>query len=126
MTKTAIFENISTTDTLNLQKGKFLDYSKIKNLLSFKNSDVAVATNMSIKSVRFGDRMPEELRLRMYEWKEALEKVNSFFNDEEKTMLWFNTKNHFLGGNSPREMIIFGRYTKLMNFIWTALEENKK
>jgi hypothetical protein len=69
--------------------------------------------------------MPEELLERMREWATALNLVANFFNDEQKTMLWFQLPNPLLGNMPPREMIRVGRFNKLFKFIQTALSENK-
>lgn len=43
-----------------------------------------------------------------------------------KTDLWFNMKNPILGDISPNDMIRFGRINKLILWIESALEENKR
>ncbi len=50
--------------------------------------------------------------------------VNSFFNDEEKTTLWMNTRNHLLGDQIPYEMIFNRRTAKLRDFIQSQLSQN--
>ena len=63
----------------------------------------------------------------MMEWATALNLVAGFFeSDEQKTMLWFSTPNPLLGDMSPRDMIRVGRIKKLLKFIQTAVDENKK
>jgi hypothetical protein len=76
-------------------------------------------------SIRYDLKMPEELMERMREWATALNLVANFFNDEHKTMLWFQLPNPLLGNMTPREMIRVGRFNKLLKFIQTALDENK-
>ena len=51
--------------------------------------------------------------------------VNSFFKDEAKAKLWFETKNSLLGEISPNEMMDLGRFQKLDQFIQNRLQENK-
>jgi hypothetical protein len=51
-------------------------------------------------------------------------KVYNFFNDYNKTNVWFATQNHLLGGYSPISLVKLGKTDKLINFIDTALEEN--
>jgi hypothetical protein len=68
--------------------------------------------------------MPVALEEHAHEWALALNHVASFFNDTEKTLLWFRTPNPLLGGCSPRDMIVCGRAHKLIEFIRQALAEN--
>jgi hypothetical protein len=69
--------------------------------------------------------MPADLKLRLIEWATAINLVATYFNDLNKTMLWFQVSNPLLGDMSPRDMIRIGRFKKLQKFIQTALSENK-
>ncbi|HLX52475.1 MAG TPA: MbcA/ParS/Xre antitoxin family protein, partial [Aquella sp.] len=60
------------------------------------------------------------------EWATAINLVAEFFNDPNKTMIWFKTPNPQLGDMSPRDMIRIGRFKKLFSFIQSALNDNKK
>lgn len=99
---------------------------KVVDFLEFSKDDVAAATNHAKVSVRYDDKMPIELRERIEEWGIAINLVGSFFNNEEKTMMWFRIPNPLLGNMTPRDMIRIGKFKRLMRFIQTALEENKK
>ena len=48
------------------------------------------------------------------------------FNDLEKSKLWLEVMNPSLGNVTPIQMLKLGRYQKLMEFIYTSLEENKR
>ncbi len=53
------------------------------------------------------------------------EQVIGFFEgDVAKTALWFRLPNPLLGDLSPRDMIRYGRYGKLKEFVLEALAEN--
>jgi hypothetical protein len=53
------------------------------------------------------------------------EQVVGFFEgDVAKTALWFRLPNPMLGDISPRDMIRFGRYEKVQQFVLDALNEN--
>ena len=77
-------------------------------------------------SVRYDQKMPEELRERLIEWATAINLVANFFGSGEKAILWFQTANPLLGNMTPRDMIRVGRFKKLLKFIQTALEENRR
>jgi hypothetical protein len=49
--------------------------------------------------------------------------VNNYFKgNDEKTILWFKTKNPLLGGIAPIEMIKNGRSKKLLSFVESCVE----
>ena len=52
--------------------------------------------------------------------------LDFFKGDQKKTVLWFKTQNPLLGNISPNEMIARGREKKLLKFIKTLLDENKR
>jgi hypothetical protein len=122
----ALFRNVPAKDTFHLfDKGR-PNAKKVVELLNYKKEDVAVASDISVSSVRYDAKMPEALLERMREWATAINLVGAFFNDEQKTMLWFQMPNPLLGNMSPRDMIRVGRFGKLLKFIQTALDENKR
>lgn len=55
------------------------------------------------------------------------DKIKEYFQgDTRKTWLWFNSRNHSLGGVSPMDMLRNGRGDKLKKFIDNALDENSR
>lgn len=105
----------------------FVDGEKVVKFLKYKKEDVSVATSVPLSSIRYDEKkMPAELRERLTQWATALNLVADYFQDEKKTIIWFSMPNPLLGGMSPRDMIRVGRFKKLLNFIQTALEENKR
>ena len=103
------------------------DSKKVLKFLKYGNEDIAKATNIPIKSVRYDEKMPSELKERLTEWAIAINLVMGFFNkNQEKTVLWFSIPNPLLGDISPKDMIRMGRFKKLLKFIQTALDENQR
>jgi len=102
------------------------DGKKVVDFLRYKKEDVSVAANIPVASVRYDDKMPSELKERLVEWATVINLVGAYFNDHDKTMLWFQVSNPLLGGMSPRDMIRVGRFKKLLKFVQTALNENKR
>jgi hypothetical protein len=100
------------------------DTKRIASFLSYKKEDISAAANIPLSSVRFDERIPEALLERAKEWATAINLVGNFFQDERKTMFWFQTPNPLLGNITPKEMIRRGRFRKLLEFIQTALDEN--
>lgn len=120
-----LFRSIPENDKLNLynEDGQ-VDGRRVVDLLKYKKRDVSVAADISEKSVRYDSKMPQALEERLQEWATAINLVANFFDDERKTMLWFQTPNPLLGNVSPKAMIRAGRYKKLLKFIQTAVDEN--
>lgn len=95
---------------------------RVVNFLDFHNNEVSKATGQTVKSIRYDDRMPRELKERLEEIGNLINLTANYFNgDLSKTTLWFNTRNPLLGDMSPKEMIAFGRYEKLRKFILNAI-----
>jgi hypothetical protein len=121
-----LFDSVPKEDKLNLYARGQLNAKKVVEILKYKKKDVSVATDVPQKSIRYDNKMPEALRERLTEWAVAINLVGSFFNDEHKTVLWFQTINPLLGNVSPKAMIRAGRFKKLLKFIQTALDENNR
>ncbi len=59
------------------------------------------------------------------ELEQLCEQVVGFFaGDVAKTALWFRLPNPLLGDLLPRDMIRYGRYARLREFVTEALAEN--
>lgn len=120
----ALFQNVPGKDAFHFFKGAEPNCPKVLEVLDFKKEDVAEAADVPLSSVRYDDKMPAELMERMREWALALALVGEFFDDFDKTTLWFRVPNPLLGGIAPRDMIRVGRFKKLLKFIQTALDQN--
>ena len=121
-----LFNTIPTKNYLPLYDGEQTDYAKVVQCLDFQKKDVARAAQISPELVRYDEKMSKELRERLEEWANLLQLVAAHFRDERKTLLWFKMPNYMLGNISPRDMIRFGRYKKLLQFVIAALRENEK
>ena len=124
-TAQAFFGNVPSTDLMGLFKNGRANYKKAVEVLDFRKEDVSVAANIPKASVRYDNRIPKELQERIQEWAIAINLVASYFNDVDKTILWFKVPNPLLGNISPRDMIRLGRFKKLYKFIQTALDEGQ-
>lgn len=115
----SIFDNVSSKRVLPIYTEGQTDPKKLASYLEFSNQDMAKAADISENSVRYDSkRMPEKLKTRISEIANICELVAEHFEgDSERTALWFKSKNPILGGISPRDMIRFGRYQKLLQVI---------
>jgi hypothetical protein len=121
----SIFSTVPEKDYLKLFDGDEPNYQNLKKFTHFKNEEISKATGISPSTIRFDKNIPPELRDRCIEWGTLLNLVAGFFNgDAHKTALWFTVQNPLLGNMSPRDMIRFGRYKRLMAFVVNAIEEN--
>ena len=127
LSQPSLFRTVPAQDYLHLFHNGVPDGEKVVKLLNYKKADVSVAANVPVASVRYEpNKMPAELKERLTEWATALNLVAGFFQDNDKTILWFCMPNQLLGGMSPRDMIRVGRFKKLLHFIQAALDENQR
>lgn len=122
----ALFSTVPEQDYFRLFNHGEPDGKKVVDLLKYEKKDISVAADIPLASVRYDEKMPAELKERLIEWATALNLVAGFFKDQEKTVLWFCMSNPLLGGMSPRDTIRVGRFKKLLKFIQSALDENKR
>ncbi len=122
-----IFSNVPKKDYLSLfVKGGEAYAPKVVGFVGLKKEEIASATGVPANSIRYDERMPQVLKDKLREIATLFNLVAQFFDgDPEKTILWFKTPNPILGNISPRDMIRFGRYKKLLKFIQNALFENQ-
>lgn len=98
---------------------------EIQDFLNFNKKEISKATNVPETNVRYDDRMPDLLKQRLTEIATIIGLVLEYFeNDMKQTVIWFQMSNPLLGDLSPRDMIRFGRYKKLLKFIMNSRAAN--
>lgn len=123
--ESGLFSTVAPEDYFNIfNPNGEPDAKEITRLLDYKKKDISVATDIPVSQIRFDNQIPKEFVNRAREWGTALNLVCSHFQDTKKTVLWFQTPNPMLGNISPRQMIIVGRFNKLLKFVQTALSQN--
>ena len=121
----ALFDTVSRMDPLEFWSSHGLDFKKVTDFLDFDNNELSKLGGVSKRSVRLDERIPVELRDRLEQIANIISLVAEYFEgDPRKTALWFKTPNPLLGGISPRDMIRYGRYKRLIKFISTARQAN--
>lgn len=114
-------------DYLNLFNNGQPQYKNIMRILGFTKKHVACATNIPFNKINFKKGIPTQLRQHFCQWANLINLVAGFFDgDEEKTILWLVSSNPLLGDIPPRNMILMGRYEKLLKFVENSLAENKR
>jgi hypothetical protein len=122
-----LFRNVHDRDYLGFWANQTLDARGVADFLDLKKPDVAKVAGVAPSSVRFDQKIPREVFERLEEIANICTLVAQFFDgDVAKTALWFRTRNPLLGDIAPRDMIRFGRYEKLQQFVLEALNENSQ
>lgn len=122
-----LFRNVHDRDYLGFWADQTLNARGVADFLGFKKPDVAKVAGVASSSVRFDQKIPREVFERLEEIANVCTLVAQFSDgDVAKTALWFRTRNPLLGDIAPRDMIRFGRYEKLQQFVLDALNENSQ
>jgi len=118
-----LFDTVSRRDSLRFWQGNALNYQKVRDFAGFDVRDIARMTGAAKSSVRFDAKAPREVREHLENIANICNLVYQYFQDDVKTKLWLQTPNPMLGNVSPRDMLRFGRYAKLLRFVTQAMEE---
>lgn len=109
-------------DLMSFGQGGAFEPKKVPDLLGLRNEDVSHLAGVSIRSVRYDDNMPQQMRDRLEEIGNTINMVAGMFDgDTNKTATWFKARNPLLGDIAPRDMIRLGRYERLRKFIINAM-----
>ena len=122
----ALFDTIPP-DLMGFGLGSSFNAKSVQTFLSLKKEEVSRIADVSPKSVRFDEAMPEPVRERLQEIAITINLVAKVFGgDVDKTVTWFKTRNPLLGDISPRDMVRLGRFERLRKFILASLQEVPK
>jgi hypothetical protein len=124
MSPQSLFATVAPEDRLKFWSEGGLDYQKVRDFVDLSTKDVSRLAGVAKSSVRYDQKAPKEVREHLEQVANICNLVFEFFQDDVKTQLWFKTPNPMLGNVSPRDMIRFGRYNKLLRFITQAIEES--
>lgn len=125
MTSPASLFHTIPQDQLGFWADQTLRSRKVADFLDLDKVDVARVSNVSVKSVRFDEKVPREVLRHLEQIAVICGLVAEFFEgDALKTSLWFRTRNPMLGALSPRDMIRYGRMDKLLQVVQEARAAN--
>lgn len=120
-----LYQNVSRTDPLNFWSSHGLDYRSVTEFLELNTDELSKIGGVAKSSVRFDAKIPKDLKERLEQIANIVGLVAEYFEgDPERTALWFKTPNPLLGEITPRDMIRYGRYKKLLNFVVQASAQN--
>ncbi len=98
-----------------------LNGKRVTKFIDITSAEAANIAHISRSSVRFDDRMPQELERHLIQIANICTHVAEIFKgDLGKTKLWVETPNPALGDISPKAMMRFGRYQTLLKFVLDA------
>ena len=123
MSSSDLFKTVSRSDSLHFWQGNLLNYQRVRDFTGIDARDLSRLTGLAKSSVRYDDKAPKEVREHLENIANICNLVFQFFQDDVKTKLWLQTPNPMLGNVSPRDMLRFGRYAKLLRFVTQAMEE---
>jgi hypothetical protein len=127
MASSPLFSTVPEKDYLGFYSGTDLNYQNVVKFAEMEKKDVSRATGVPLSSIRYDEKIPQELRDRLIEWANLFNLVAEYFRgDVRKTALWFQIRNPLLGEISPRDMIRVGRYKRLISFVLNSLSENRR
>lgn len=120
-----LFDTVAN-DAFHFGHGSQFNPKLVASTLGFQKQDVSRIARVSVKSVRYDEKIPVEVRDRMEEIAQTANLVaQAFEGDVERTVTWFRTANPLLGDIAPRDMIRMGRYERLRKFIINAMLERQ-
>ena len=122
-TQTALFNTVAPQDSLQFWSNHGLDFQKLRDFTGFDAGDIARIAGVPKTSVRFDHRMSVEIKEHMEAIANICNLIFQFFENEAETKLWLETPNPMFGYVAPREMVLAGRYKKLLKFVTDALED---
>jgi predicted nucleotidyltransferase len=123
-TQSQLFDTIPQRDYLELSPDGHLDPQRVVRFLELSKADVARISGVSLASVRFDRKIPNDVLDRLTQIATVCGLVAQFFEgDRTKTALWFKTQNPLLGNLSPRDLIRQGRIDRLRRFVLAALAD---
>ena len=112
-------------DYLGFWANQTLNAREVVQFLNLDKKAVARLAGVAPASVHFNQKIPKEVLDRLHEFANLCGLVAQFFaGDAAKAALWFRIANPLLGNISPRDMIRYGRYDKLRQFVMNELEQD--
>lgn len=121
----SLFASVPQKDHLGFYTTEGLETRKVADFLELKKPEIARLAGVSTGSVRFDHKIPKEVLDRLEQIANIAGLVAGIFDgDARKTSLWFRTPNPLLGQISPRDMIRYNRYDRLLRFVQDAIQDN--
>ena len=122
-----LIENIAKRDYIGFnptKKGELPNYKVVPEFLRFNKKQTSQLAQISQASVRYDEKIPNDLAERLEQIANIANRVPALFNgDVEKAALWFRTPNPMLGQVAPRDMLRLNRFKRLAKFVTEAEQQ---
>ncbi len=116
------FQSVPPHNYLGFYDDKHYYPKKVADWLDYSPRDVSKIAQVPVARVRWDKQMPKEISDRMREIGNICEIVAGYFGgDVQKTATWFQVPNPMFGNLSPKDMIRYGRYKKVLQLIQSAI-----
>lgn len=123
MIQNAISKSLSKNSLGLFSENGDVQVDKLAEILELAKTQLAEALSLSDDQVRQA-RLTGKAKDRVEQLATALEYVSETFNGDFKTTIfWLRTANQNFGGYSPRQLILKGKYKKVLEFILAARSE---
>ncbi|MBX3040176.1 MAG: hypothetical protein KF789_05635 [Bdellovibrionaceae bacterium] len=120
MIQNAISKSLSKNSLGLFADNGDVQVDKLADVLEIAKAQLAEALNLSGDQVRQA-RLTGKAKDRLEQLATALEYVSETFDGDLKTTIfWLKTPNQNFGGFSPRQLILKGKYKKVLEFILAA------
>lgn len=120
-------ETLYRDGALKFRPHRGLDYQWVTDMVGLTNDDLSRVGQVAKSRVRLDERAPPALRERLEQIANCFLQVTEHFNGNgQKASLWFKITNPMLGHISPRDMIRYGRLSKLQRLVTSALSESRQ
>jgi len=121
-----LFSTIPKRDPLEIFKNHVVDKGRlgeIPKFLELEKQDISKATGIPKSSIRYDEKMPKALMEHLFQLAAIFILVSEHFEGNlNKTYAWFNLPNPLMGNLSPRDMIRYGRFKKVLKIVQSAIE----
>ena len=127
MSHAHILDTVHKNDPIGFWVDGELKPKKVAAFVDISTKEWAKITNLKPASVRFDHRIPAVIKEHLAHVANICSLVAELFdNDIAKTKLWLDTPNPALGDISPKGLIRFGKYQKLLSFVLLAKSESSE
>ena len=124
MIQNAISKSLSNNSLGLFAENGDVQVDKLADVLELAKGQLAEALSLSVDQVR-QTRLTGKAKDRVEQLATALEYVSETFDGDMKTTIfWLKTPNLNFGGFSPRQLILKGKYKKVLEFILAARAES--
>lgn len=102
-----------------------VDVDATSRFFEISRNQLAEVLGISTDQIR-PDRMSDRVKEKIGQLAYAMELVAVIFDGNiDKTRFWLKTPNPNFGGTSPRELIIRGRYKRVIDFVQDAHQKKR-